>query len=63
MVQETDFLGVAAACRAGDNVRCVVRRIKLVLEGRTETAVGILPSKSVLDVNAFLESASKLFQL
>lgn len=53
MVQETDFLSVTAIRRAGDNVRCVVRRLNLVLEGRTETDLGILPSKSVLHLKCF----------
>jgi len=53
MVQETDFLSVAAIRRAGDNVKCVVRRIKLVLEGRAVTDLGVLPSKSVLHVKCF----------
>lgn len=59
MVQETDFLSVAAIRRAGDNIRCVVRKIKLVLEGRTETDLGIPPSESVLHVECFCTASLK----
>lgn len=59
MVQETDFLSVAAIRRVGDNIRCVVRRMKLVLERRTETDPGTLPSKSVLRVKCFCRVSLK----
>lgn len=59
MVQETDFLSVAAIRRAGDNTRCVVRRLQLVLEGRTETDLGVLPSKSVLHEKCFWRDSLK----